>query len=754
MTGWPNAGPIRRWLPQGIPLPDAVWRPRHQTMRVVLWAHVPVLFVLALMVGNSVGHSTAELVPLVAAGAVAQCARKRRTAAVLTAVGLLSCSAVLVHISDGVIEMHFHYFVMVALITLYHDWWPILIAIGYVVFQHGIGAALDPSSVFNHTAGQHYPWPWVLLHGGFIVALSVVGIASWRLNERFLEDVDKGRARLAEAQAVARIGSWDTDFTTGRVSWSDEMYRLLDVDPAVVEPSPATFLEAVHPEDRAMVERASQSVRTSATPVSIQFRIVVGADERWVQLRTSATTVDGTVVAIAGTAQDITDQKRLEHELAHRAFHDPLTNLANQALFRDRVEHALTGVSARRSGIAVLFVDLDNFKRVNDGLGHLAGDELLVVVARRLRDCIRATDTAARLGGDEFAILLEDVDGLPFAEEVAGRVVSAVQEPFTYGERVVHISASVGVIVPDADTSVDQLLSEADLAMYTAKQRGKARYETYVADFHAAVMDRLELEVDLRRGVERGEIVVHYQPIITLDTYTVSGVEALVRWNHPTRGLLMPGEFVPIAEESALIVEMGRQVLHVACQQVAGWNDRRPGEAPLEISVNIASRQIQDGSIVNDVREALERSGLEPTSLVLEITETAMMTDPDLAIHVLEQLKRLGVKLAVDDFGVGYSSLNYLQRFPVDVLKIDRTFISALTGDKPDLASLTATIVALARSLELYSVAEGVETAMQAALVADLGCDAAQGFLYSRPMDATRIGDQLGLRSDTIVASG
>ena len=864
-------------LPKGTALPDEVWAQRHRWILNLLRAHVPLIFLFAQVRGESPLHGLVEAGAVAAfavAAAVARAQRRRTT--ITTALGLLTSSAVLVHLSGGMIEMHFHYFVMVGVITLYQDWHPFLIAIGYVVLQHGFGGLADPSAVYNHDAAVNNPFKWAAVHGFFILGMSCAGIASWRLNELFMANVLDRQHQLFEAQSVARLGSWERDVETGEATWSPEFYRLMGADPDEVEPSSGAFYDFVHDEDRELVRAHTTCAREEGTPFSIEFRAVPregDTEDRWLHGRGRRTDTEDGRRVITGTIQDITDrkrsdeelhgtlsllaatldatadgllvvdnerkitsynqrfielwnipadvldrledtaalsfvldqlvnpqlfvakvrelydrpdatshdiveftdgrifernsmpqridgvtvgrvwsfrdvteQKRLERELAHQAFHDSLTNLANQALFRDRVEHALARASRAGEPMAVLFLDLDNFKRVNDSLGHTAGDELLVSVAERLRGCLRLSDTAARLGGDEFAILLEDVGVDGEAEAVADRILESLQQPFGRGDREIFISASVGIAFPTSGTTGDHLLSEADLAMYTAKRRGKGRRETYRADMHVEVADRLELESDLRHGLARGELVAHYQPIVSLRTGQMTGVEALVRWEHPTRGFLSPDTFIPLAEESGLVVELGRQMLLQACTQVQEWQVQHPSARTMSVSVNVSPRQLQDDTVLGHVHEALLMSGLPPASLVLEITETAMMQDTESTIDKLRALKGLGVRLAIDDFGTGYSSLSYLQRFPVDLLKIDRAFVSTLAGGDAaaDHRSLAATIVSLATTLRLQAVAEGVETEEQAVALAELGCDLAQGYYFARPSTAEDIGCMLG----------
>jgi diguanylate cyclase (GGDEF)-like protein/PAS domain S-box-containing protein len=450
--------------------------------------------------------------------------------------------------------------------------------------------------------------------------------------------------------------------------------------------------------------------------------------------------------------QDISERKTLEAQLLHQAFHDPLTQLANRALFRDRLEHALARTARESGRIAVMLLDLDNFKTVNDTLGHAAGDRMLEVVAARLRSATRGCDTVARLGGDEFAVLLEQMHASVGAEVVASRIVEALQHPLeiSLGSEVA-VGASVGIAVLRDGETAEELLRNADVAMYEAKTRKRGQWVIYDPEMHAALVDRVALEVDLRRGVERQELTLAYQPIVDLTSGLVTGVEALLRWAHPTRGEVPPATFIPVAEESGLIISLGSWVLHEACRQGARWN-ASPAETPLTLTINLSGKQLLHDSIVPDVRSALAQSGLPPNCLILEITETVLMRETDTTLERLRELKQLGVRLAIDDFGTGYSSLSYLQQFPVDVLKIDQSFIDGLLRGAHDTA-LVRTIIALAGTLTLHTIAEGVEDARQQDQLAALGCDAAQGFLFSRAVEAREIDSLLAGGSTIDIAS-
>jgi diguanylate cyclase (GGDEF)-like protein len=382
----------------------------------------------------------------------------------------------------------------------------------------------------------------------------------------------------------------------------------------------------------------------------------------------------------------------------------------------------------------VLFLDLDRFKTVNDSLGHGAGDELLIAVAWRLDGCLRSADSPARLGGDEFAVLLEDLAGVDEAVLVAERISQALGRPLELAGREVFLSASMGIAVGSGRP--DDLLRQADVAMYRAKAEGKGRAVVFEASMDSEVVERLELEGDLQHALERDELVVFYQPVVALDGATLAGFEALVRWRHPTRGLVPPGHFIPLAEETGLVVDLGRHVLRTACLQAAAWNAAFPRGALRLMSVNLSGRQLEDPNIIGDVAAALRDSGLPPEALVLEITETVLMHDTETTISRLAGLKALGVRLAVDDFGTGYSSLRYLRRFPIDVLKMAKPFVDGLQADDEGRA-LARAIIDLAASLSLRCVAEGIEEGVQADLLRELGCGLGQGFHFARPMPAS-----------------
>ena len=497
------------------------------------------------------------------------------------------------------------------------------------------------------------------------------------------------------------------------------------------------FADLLQPDDAAQVLPFLDSAARDFE--SLEFRLR-HADGTWRHVQTVKTDLrdDPSVAGIVLTTRDVSERK----QLAHRAFHDTVTELPNRALFRNRVEQALARQLGSDHPLAVLFLDLDEFKMINDSLGHAAGDALLRDVAERLRECICSGDTVARLGGDEFAILLEGIDREVQAPEVAERMLATLEAPFALEGRSVCVHASVGIALSDDQlwglNGVESLLRNADVAMYMAKERGKNCYRVFEAGMHPTAMSRLDLKADLQRAIQEDQFVLHYQPIIDLGTEEMIGVEALARWHHPERGLVSPDDFVPLAEETGLIVPLGLQILQTACRQAHRLQRASGRTPPLTMSVNLSARQLQSPSIVQDVRDALAASGILPSTLVLELTESVMMADPDFALGRLQELRSLGVRLAIDDFGTGYSSLNYLRQFPFDVLKVDRSFIRDIAAGGEDSA-LAEAIIDLAATLNLGAVAEGIEDVSQLERLRELNCGLGQGFHFFKPMTSEAV---------------
>jgi diguanylate cyclase (GGDEF)-like protein/PAS domain S-box-containing protein len=449
--------------------------------------------------------------------------------------------------------------------------------------------------------------------------------------------------------------------------------------------------------------------------------------------------IDEDLMGFVVTCHDITDRHELEQQLTHQAFHDALTGLANRALFRDRLGHAMARARGA-GGYGVLFIDLDDFKTVNDSLGHAAGDELLREMTTRLRTCLREGDTAARLGGDEFAILLEDVEGDDHCTDIARRLVDAMAEPFHIGGTEVTTGASIGIAVGNAGSaSPEDLMRNADLALYDAKNAGKNRFAVFAPTMHEAALARLSLTSDLRHAIERSELVVHYQPLVALASGGILGLEALVRWQHPDLGLLPPGQFIALAEETGLIVPIGRMVLQTALRDAVRWQKGYEEHGTLHMAVNVSGRQLQDASIVDDVRTAIKASGIDPSTVVLEITESVLLPGDGLVVERLHALAALGVHLYIDDFGTGYSSLSYLQALPVDGLKLAQEFVETLPGSETE-SGLVRTIRDLAETLGLSAVvAEGIEREEQWTSLLSLGYSVGQGFHLAVPMPADQV---------------
>jgi diguanylate cyclase (GGDEF)-like protein/PAS domain S-box-containing protein len=472
-----------------------------------------------------------------------------------------------------------------------------------------------------------------------------------------------------------------------------------------------------------------QSDDAATLPVLAQF--LLHADE------------EGNFEFFSGVMRDISERKQFEEQLEHQATHDPLTGLPNRTLLLDKLESALHRAHVRRTSVGVLFLDLDHFKVVNDSLGHSVGDRLLIDIADRLSEAVRPGDIIARFGGDEFVLLCQDLESEHHVVQIARRVKDSISGSFVVDDAEIYVGVSIGIAISHEDTTdAETLIRDADAAMYRAKDKGRARWEIFDSAMRASAVDRLDIENALRHSLDRRELRVYYQPIVDLEKGAISGVEALLRWEHAERGMLLPGEFITVAEETGLIVPIGRWVLAQACRQVQRWQAEIPDLADLVVTVNLSGRQLGHPDLVDDVREILAETALDPSVLHLEITESVLMDDVEMSDVTLSQLKALGVRVVVDDFGTGYSSLSYLRKFPVDMLKVDRSFVVGLGENEGDSA-IAAAIVNLAHTLGLYAIAEGVETAAQLDQLRQMRCDQAQGFHLARPADGERIGELL-----------
>ena len=502
--------------------------------------------------------------------------------------------------------------------------------------------------------------------------------------------------------------------------------------------NPDLRLESIHPEDRARVELSLANSSSYINNNDIEYRILQPNGEvRWVWERSRIIYDEtGTANRRDGIISDITERKRIESKLNYEARHDSLTNLPNRSAMLECIEQALQQSRTKRNcQFAVLFIDLDRFKIVNDSLGHLIGDELLRSVANTLTQCCREQDLVARLGGDEFTILLTRIKSKAEADAIAQRIKDRLSVPFYLQGHPVFTSASIGIVISEGNyQSSAEILRDADLAMYRAKSLGKARYETFSAEMYAETKQLLEIENDLRHAVLQNEFVLHYQPIVSFDTNRLYGFEALIRWNHPHKGLIYPDQFIHIAEETGLIVDIGKWVMEEACRQMYLWHTKYPHAADLNISVNIAGQQIQDSNFLDILDTTILNTQLSGNHLHLEITESSLMDHKPETIDLFKQIRQRGVKLNIDDFGTGYSCLQYLNRFPINLLKIDRSFIQGMLDERENF-EIVKTIIALARILKLEIIAEGIENLKHLKILSNLDCKLGQGYLFSKPVD-------------------
>ena len=522
---------------------------------------------------------------------------------------------------------------------------------------------------------------------------------------------------------------------------SPPVARVLGYDPEDRQGS--SVFDVIHSGDVEWIRALfSESLSTAGAEVTADFR-ARHADGSWRWLGATAKNLlaDPSVGGIVVNYRDITERRLLEEQLRYQALHDSLSALPNRALFMDRLQHALTRRRPDQPPLAVLFLDLDDFKAVNDSLGHMCGDELLVAVAERLRRSLREADTAARMGGDEFAILIEDATEGSAPVQVAERILEALRLPFDVQAQDVRIHGSIGIALHGRpQQTADELLRHADVAMYAAKSQGKDRLTVFQPGLHDATIDRHQLKADMHAAFEGGQFRLVYQPIVDLESGALTGVEALLRWRHPQRGEIGPCDFIPLAEESGLIVQLGRWVLREACQEARPWQGLSAQR--LTVSVNLSGRQLDEPTLVDDVASALTRAGLDAEFLTLEITESVLLRDVEAVIKTLKALKELGVRLAIDDFGTGYSSLSYLRQLPVDVLKIDRSFVASVDGGKAGLA-VVGSIVSLAQTMGLETVAEGIEEITQLDGLRSVGVRFGQGYLFARPIEPWAIHELL-----------
>jgi len=596
--------------------------------------------------------------------------------------------------------------------------------------------------------------PLIGLAAGSVILAALAFARQVTSTRETVRALTESTARMSEARFSALV-QHSSDVITildpdGTIRYaSPSMVAVLGHDPLKLVGT--SIVGLLHPDDVGNAMRFLEELAHSARPDTVtqtplstmkhEWRLA-HANGEWMTVDNVGTNLltENVIQGLVLNTRDVTEQSEMKERYMHQAFHDPLTDLANRSLFLYQSGHALARASRSSKTVTVLFLDLDNFKTVNDSLGHAAGDRLLVDAARRLSACVRTSDLIARLGGDEFAVLVEDAEDVAEIQAIAERIEDSLKRPFVLSGKEVFVSASIGIARTSVGDSSDDLIRNADVAMYVAKSRGKGQYALFEPQMHAAALERLVVEADLRRAIDRDEFFLQYQPIVLLETGEVIGAEALVRWCCRERGTVPPGVFIPIAEETGLISAIGRWVLKRACRTAAQW-ERERGH-PMRMTVNLSGRQLQEPTVVDDVRQALEESGLDARHLTLEITESTLMHNTELSMVQLTALKELGLTLAIDDFGTGYSSLSYLQRYPIDILKIDKAFVDVIDkgGEGPVLASA---IIALGETLRMNTVAEGIETEDQRTQLMILGCELGQGYLFAPPLDAEEFWDIL-----------
>ena len=860
-------------------------------MIVFLWVQMVGLGAYSALRGYGVGHIALDLLPLLAATGVAMStAFSRRIRSGGAAFAMLTAAAIAVHISGGAIEAHFYFFVVIVVLSLYEDWLPFLLALGYVVVHHGVLGTMNPSEVYAPgSPGIDDPWGAALIHGAFVAAAGAASVLAWRLNEdvrvaaqrsqeqfqRSFEEAPVGMAlttvdgglvavnrslcgilgyreaalvgknlselthpddlessgetlsalrsdlsdeisleqryltsggetvwasvhvsklpdsddtagqaivqmqdvtdrKLADDESAVRSAQQQTLLKLGRIALSAEKLdgllrtamklvsesletsdvRVIEYHSARDGGEPKSVLNLIGPDSSADVtlspaERAAAAGDEAVESDDAIAAVITDQDAQTFGIlsvkcpeRSFSPQDFGFAQAVAHVLSGAVQRQRSEDALRHQSLHDPLVGLPNRVLLLDRVDRALKRTKRDDVYTAVIFIDLDRFKLVNDSLGHDTGDLLLQTVVPRLAGVLRENDTLARFGGDEFVVLCEDLDNSAQALYLAKRVHEAFKLPFRLGSQEHQISASIGVAV-SSDKYVgrpEDLVRDADAAMYRAKAAGGNRIELFDEVLRARILHRLEVEAGLRKAIAKGELKLHYQPIVDLDSGETGRCEALVRWEHSTRGLVEPDEFIPIAEETGLILPLGAWVIEEACRQMEAWSSSESPElAEMSVAINVSALQMVQEGLVAMISDTLDRHNVDPGRLICEITETALIHSPEAAEQTLIGLDALGVGVALDDFGTGYSSLASLKQFRLSAIKLDRTFIKDMTPDSRD-AKIIGSLVMMADSLGLGVVAEGVETPAQREQLREMGCEVAQGFLFGRPVDADKFG--------------
>ena len=561
------------------------------------------------------------------------------------------------------------------------------------------------------------------------------------LSKQDKEYLSQNEERYSLAMRASNDGLWDWNLKTNKIYYSDRWKEMLGFNDDEISDTPDEWLSRIHQEDHDRVRASIDAYLEGTTSnFEIEYRIRhFSGNYLWMMAKGLAIrTSSGRATRFAGSQTDVSERKSNEEQMIYDALHDTLTSIPNRTLLLDRIRQSL--VRRKRypkTSFAIIFIDLDRFRLVNESLGHIHGDELLQLISARLKETIPIGDTVARLGGDEFSVLLQDIESVRDVEAIAKDIQNSFSKPFFLGDKEVFASASMGIAHSDNNYKTpEEILRDSELAMYRAKRGGKSQSIVFQPQFRQSSLSPIDLDTDLRRALDRDEMELHYQPIISMRDRTISGFEALLRWSHRSRGVISPNEFIPLAEETGLIYDLGQWVLGKACKQIAAWNKSKEKEDQLEISINLSSRQFSDPNLVEGIVENIEKSGFNAEFLKIEITESALMQNAQRSVSMLNQLKDLNIKVCVDDFGTGYSSLSYLHTFPIDTLKIDRSFVHDMSRNFRNM-EIIRTIIMLAHNLKLDVIAEGVETGEQDAQLSALGCQFAQGFYFSRPLNSS-----------------